>query len=364
MADAYQEAGRERDARLRRDLNLPVVFVAGCVVDPSAPLFSPADSREEWGKAARAKRESEVPPSQMNRRPAHPKKQPGKVNTVAAYGYAGRSAARKTGVPNWHPNQLRHTFATEVRKALWLEAAPASLGRSRADATRVYAEHDLALTLRVAAEMGSAPAPRRRERVVAQMQGCGGNFRPRNPKGFNRFATPIRSGRGSAALATTAQGDDVSEDGSPRLLRPFDGGRRPRAALLCREPSCVRGGRECVQLVDPSGYFADFEPITDFLHAVCYVYRCARVVSIDEPSGWSQYLVWMRACWEGRVAEVLSELDAWQERLGQPLKQEDGSESAGSDPRVVYQGRTYLRNNQDRVAYPRYRWSGCRRRSV
>ncbi len=154
MADAYQEAGRERDARLLRDLNLPVVFVAGCVIDPSAPLFSPADSREEWSKVVRAKRKSKVPPSQMNRRTASPKKQPGKVYTVAAYGYAVRSAARKAGVPNWHPNQLRHTFATEVRKALGLEAAQASLGHSRADVTQVYAERDLALALRVAAEMG------------------------------------------------------------------------------------------------------------------------------------------------------------------------------------------------------------------
>src|SRR6266545_5039077 len=66
------------------------------------------------------------------------------------------------------------------------------------------------------------------------------------------------------------------------------------------------------------GYFGEFEPITDFLHAICYVYASARAVNVDESSGWSQYLAWMRACWQGRVADVLVELDRWQERLGEP----------------------------------------------
>jgi len=107
------------------------------------------------------------------------------------------------------------------------------------------------------------------------------------------------------------------------------------------------------------GYFSDFEPITDFLHAICYVYASARAVSADEPSGWSQYLVWMRACWQGRVADVLVELDRWQERLGEPPVENEDSSEASCDPRrVVYQARTYLRNNQSRMTYPRYRQNG------
>lgn len=65
-----------------------------------------------------------------------------------------------------------------------------------------------------------------------------------------------------------------------------------------------------------AGYFRDFEPIVDFLHVLCYVYACARAVSRDESSGWSQYLTWMRACWQGRVEDVLRELDVWQVSLG------------------------------------------------
>ena len=63
-------------------------------------------------------------------------------------------ACRKAGVPHWHPNQLRHLFATEVRQAYGLEAAQVLLGHSRADVTQVYAARDLGLAVRVAAEAG------------------------------------------------------------------------------------------------------------------------------------------------------------------------------------------------------------------
>ena len=108
-----------------------------------------------------------------------------------------------------------------------------------------------------------------------------------------------------------------------------------------------------------SGYFGDFEPITDFLHAICYVYSAAHAVSVDEACGWSQYLVWLRACWQGRVGDVLVALDACQERLGDPPAEDERSAVVSRDPRrVVYQARTYLRNNQKRMAYPRYRQAG------
>ena len=61
MADAYEEAGRVRDAVLLRDV-ARMVALDGCVVDPTAPRFSPAESRAEWAREARAKRKSKVPP--------------------------------------------------------------------------------------------------------------------------------------------------------------------------------------------------------------------------------------------------------------------------------------------------------------
>jgi integrase len=56
--------------------------------------------------------------------------------------------------PAWHPHQLRHTHGTEVRRRFGLEAAQVTLGHSQANVTEIYAERDLALAVRVAAEIG------------------------------------------------------------------------------------------------------------------------------------------------------------------------------------------------------------------
>lgn len=107
------------------------------------------------------------------------------------------------------------------------------------------------------------------------------------------------------------------------------------------------------------GYFRDFEPIVDFLHVLCYVYASARAVNTDESSAWSQYLLWLRACWQGRAGEVLSELDQWQACLGEPPPGEPKSAEDRRDPRrLVSEARSYLRNNQQRMDYPRYRRAG------
>lgn len=102
------------------------------------------------------------------------------------------------------------------------------------------------------------------------------------------------------------------------------------------------------------GYFKDFEPITDFLHVICYLYKAACGVSEDRE--WEVYLSWMRSCWQGDVGEVLSELRVWQERLGEI---EEGEELAWNDPRkLVREAVSYLGNNQSRMSYPRYRREG------
>jgi hypothetical protein len=107
------------------------------------------------------------------------------------------------------------------------------------------------------------------------------------------------------------------------------------------------------------GYFRDFEPVVDLLHVLCYLYSSACAVSADESGRWRQYRSWMRACWQGRVAEVLSELDGWQERLGEPPSGEAGTAEDRRDPRrVVCETRSYLRNNEKRMDYPRYRREG------
>src|SRR5262249_59642068 len=83
------------------------------------------------------------------------------------------------------------------------------------------------------------------------------------------------------------------------------------------------------------GYFRDFEPVVDLLHVLCYLYSSARAVNADEAGGWSQYLAWLRACWQGRVGEVLGELEQWQARLGLPPQGEARSAEDRYDPRRV-----------------------------
>lgn len=54
----------------------------------------------------------------------------------------------------WHPNQLRHSFATRVRKEHGPEAAQVMSGHSRAGVTQVYAERNEQLAAAVAAKIG------------------------------------------------------------------------------------------------------------------------------------------------------------------------------------------------------------------
>lgn len=101
-------------------------------------------------------------------------------------------------------------------------------------------------------------------------------------------------------------------------------------------------------------YFPHFEAIADFLHVLCYLYRGARAVGDDETMRWRQFETWMRLCWQGDAAEVLAELNVWQERLGRPPPEADKD-----DPRrVVKEVEGYLRHNQERMDYPRYRRAG------
>lgn len=54
----------------------------------------------------------------------------------------------------WHPHQLRHASATQVRDALGLEHAQHFLGHSRADVTQIYTARNLALAEEAAIRLG------------------------------------------------------------------------------------------------------------------------------------------------------------------------------------------------------------------
>lgn len=102
-------------------------------------------------------------------------------------------------------------------------------------------------------------------------------------------------------------------------------------------------------------HFGDFTPILDFIHPLSYLFLAAKAVhSSSDDDAWSQYLVWMRGCWQGDVEQVLDELRAWQKTLGPPP-----DKTPDSDPRkIVATTVTYLQNNRLRMNYPEYRQAG------
>jgi integrase len=54
----------------------------------------------------------------------------------------------------WHPNQLRHSTATEIRARFGLEGSQVVLGHQHASTTEIYAEKDLAKARAIALEVG------------------------------------------------------------------------------------------------------------------------------------------------------------------------------------------------------------------
>jgi integrase len=62
---------------------------------------------------------------------------------VAAYRRAIAQVCKEHRVPRWSPHQLRHNFATVVRRQENLEAARLLLGHSDQATAEIYAERDL-----------------------------------------------------------------------------------------------------------------------------------------------------------------------------------------------------------------------------
>ena len=54
----------------------------------------------------------------------------------------------------WHPHQLRHTKATEIRREAGLDAARAVLGHRTPAITEVYAELDMTKAAEVMERLG------------------------------------------------------------------------------------------------------------------------------------------------------------------------------------------------------------------
>lgn len=134
-------------------------------------MFSPAESAG-WRSEQRVEhrdpnRKTPIYPSELRARerrkqakkqetPKRPLRDRYDVDSYRrAVTYGIEKAARNgVEVPHWHPHQLRHTRATEIRKQYGIEGAQVALGHQSADVTQIYAERNLALAMRIARETG------------------------------------------------------------------------------------------------------------------------------------------------------------------------------------------------------------------
>ncbi len=101
-------------------------------------------------------------------------------------------------------------------------------------------------------------------------------------------------------------------------------------------------------------HFRDFTPILDFTHAVSYLFRASRLGDSQKEEAWTTYTRWMTDVWRGQVGDVIDELRAQQERLGQPP--EDAAEEDPREQLRLILG--YLENNRKRMRYDAYRCQG------
>ena len=152
-------------------------------------LFRPQEAMEQYRAELRRNRKTPLTPSQSHRRPKmEPKRAPSDHYRVSSYDHAVMDACDAVFPPpeplarlggetqkkwlarigmeglaevkrwqkahRWHPNQLRHTKATELRREFGLDAARAVLGHRSPQITEVYAELDMNRASEVMEKLG------------------------------------------------------------------------------------------------------------------------------------------------------------------------------------------------------------------
>lgn len=102
-------------------------------------------------------------------------------------------------------------------------------------------------------------------------------------------------------------------------------------------------------------HFRQFTPILDFIHVLAYLYAASLSMHDEFSAAWTCYLELARACWQGRVAEVIERLQDWLVQQGVCGE----IELDEHDLRLpVSDAARYLNNNRQRMDYPSYRRQG------
>ena len=125
--------------------------------DMAAYLFCPQDATQERNEKRRAKRQTPLYPAhvrlQARKRKRRPRRAPGGAYTARVYARAIARACKKAGVPEWGPNRLRHSRATELR-GFGLDMVKTILGHSKVETSQVYAEKDMLAAMELVARIG------------------------------------------------------------------------------------------------------------------------------------------------------------------------------------------------------------------
>jgi len=144
-----------------RERNIPIgtegqkILLPWLERPPQSCCFSPEEARQSFdAKRCRNRKTPQTPSSLRRTRKGSPRRKPGDRYTTSAYDRAIARACLRAGVPHWHPNQLRHSRATEIRKKYGLEGSQVVLGHSTANVTQIYAERDLELAKQIMREIG------------------------------------------------------------------------------------------------------------------------------------------------------------------------------------------------------------------
>ncbi|MCC7350037.1 MAG: site-specific integrase [Phycisphaerales bacterium] len=126
------------------------------LADLELPLFSPREAERIRREKMHASRKTPLSygNSPGSNRKRKPRWKPSHEYTAASYRRAITRACEAAGVPHWHPHQLRHTRATDLRKQYGIESAGVMLGHRNLNVTEIYAEKDLAQAMRIAGEVG------------------------------------------------------------------------------------------------------------------------------------------------------------------------------------------------------------------
>jgi integrase len=126
--------------------------------NPDEYLFQPCEARARRYAERREQRKTPLYLShalrQSFKQKANPKRAPRDHYDRHSYSHAVARAAKKAGVPHWHPHQLKHVCGTRVRERYGAEAAQSFLGHEKLSTTEIYAEKNWRLVERIAADLG------------------------------------------------------------------------------------------------------------------------------------------------------------------------------------------------------------------